>query len=165
MGKRVTVPTAKGDLSYRQGGLPGALAAMAGGTANVPLVGPSAASDAPPMTQASIIHESLGHDKGRGAMYDLIEALKGHFTPEGQASTFWRPSEVYAYSTQPSKDERGVLDEDLKRVGVTLLDKPELMDYYLRYRNPQSDWPSTVEGFKALGLLSSDEARQRLTRR
>jgi hypothetical protein len=117
------------------------------------------------MSEASLIHEALGHLEGRGAGYDLVEALKGHFTPVGESAEFWRPSEVYAYSTQPARTPTGELDEDLRRVGVDLLNKPDLLSYYLQHRNPQSDWPTTREGFRELGLVNSVEALEAVQKR
>ncbi len=157
-GEQKSVETPQGELSYREGGFPGAMANIVGGTANMPGVGPISSS---PMSAASVSHETAHGD--RGAISDLMEMIKGHTTPSGEAAAFWRPSETYAYSSQPAHDpsQPGGLDLDLKRVGTTLLDKPDLLEYYLQYRNPKSDWPTSLEGFRELGLVNSDEALER----
>jgi len=120
------------------------LAEIAGGTANLPLVGPVLSADAPAMSEASAIHESEGHDKGKGAIYDVMSRLRGQGTPSGLAEAYWRPSEVYAYSTQPAELSR---DEILNVYGPALKARPELLAYLMQHRAPQSDWPTTMEGF------------------
>lgn len=145
MGKVETVPTRKGQLSARRGGVPGLLASLAGGTANLPGLGPILSSDAPPMSEASAIHENLGHEEGKGALYDIGETISGRGTPEGMPSAYWRPSEVYGYTTQPAE----LSSDEIKNVfGLSIMKNPKLMEYYLSHRNPESDWPKTIEEFQ-----------------
>lgn|SRR5574341_685053 len=138
LGKKEEVPTRLGPTSVRRGGLSGQLASLAGGTANLPLVGPVISSDAPAVSEESAIHEAKGHEEGRGALYDLIQSLRGYGTPEGAAPAYWRPSEVYAYTTQPAE----LSGNELSGYGADMLRRPELIEYFERHRNPQSDWPS-----------------------
>jgi len=146
LGQDETVHTRRGDVHVRRGGAPGALANLRGGTANMPLLGPVLASDAPAMSEASAIHEQFGHNEGKGAGYDLQQALSGHGTPKGVAGAYWGPSEVYAYSTQPAELSQ---DEILNVYGPALMKNPELMQHFLRHRNPESDWPSSAEAWAA----------------
>jgi hypothetical protein len=146
IGKAETVHTRRGDVSARRGGVPGLLANMAGGTANLPVVGPVLASDAPAMDEVSAIHEQFGHNQGKGALYDLEQRLKGSSTPKGLAGVQWAPSEVYAYSTQPAALSQ---DEILNVYGPELMKRPELMAYFLKHRNPESDWPGSADAWAA----------------
>jgi hypothetical protein len=145
-GEREEVPTRRGPVTARRGGIPGLLASIAGGTANAPILGPIASSDAPPIDEVSAIHEQFGHNEGRGALYDLKAKLKGEGTPSGLETgqdKYWSPSEVYAYTTQPAE----LSANDIPMYRVMIQQRPELLEYFLKHRNPESDWPDiTPEG-------------------
>jgi hypothetical protein len=132
-GQKKTANTPRGPIQYRQGGLPGALADVVGGTAYMPGIGPISSSE---MTPESAIHEQQGHGEGEGAISDLIAALTWKGAPSGQPKAFWRPSDVHAYTTQPAALSR----VDMIRYRDMIRENPELQAYFNRDKNPETDW-------------------------
>jgi hypothetical protein len=135
-GQKKTANTPRGPIQYRQGGLPGALADVVGGTAYMPGLGSISSSE---MTPVSAIHEQQGHGEGEGAISDLVAALswKGGPSklPKGWEA-FWRPSDVHAYTTQPAS----LSHVDMINYRDMIRQNPELRAYFDRDKNPSTDW-------------------------
>lgn len=138
-----TMQTREGPVDYRQGGIPGLLSQLKGGN---PVTLGTMVATSNPMDEASAIHEGLGHAQGRGALYDIQQqmanpvkgapqAWKDIAKKYGISEDYFKPSEIYAYTTQPAE----LSVEDMRQFSKLMQD-PGYAEHFNKYKNPKSDW-------------------------